>query len=467
MNIHKKSTSSTTHESSLHRGLSNRHVQMLAIGGAIGTGLFMGAGKTISLAGPSVIFVYAIIGAIMFFVMRAMGEILLSNLEYKSFIDFTDDILGPVGGFFTGWTYWFSWVVTAMAEVIAVAGYTQFWFPGIPAWIPALICAFVLMALNLISVKLFGEAEFWFAIIKVIAVCALIALGLGLIFVHFQSPSGSIASVSNIWNNGGFFPKGALGFFAGFQIAIFSFNGVELLGTTASETKDPLKTIPKTINSVPLLVVSLYVFVLITIISVTPWIEISPDKSPFVNMFMLIGLPAAAGIINFVVLTAAASVANSGIFSTSRMLYGLAKEGDAPKQFGKLSKYAVPANGVYFTCFFMLGGVLIVYFIPNVMEAFTLATSLTAILIMSVWSIIAYTYIVYRKKRPELHEKSSYKMPWGIPMSWISILFFAFVAVLLLFEKDTRIALEIVPIWYVVLAIIYQIVKKNRVAKDQ
>lgn len=165
----------------LQRSLSNRHLQLIAIGGAIGTGLFMGSGKTISLAGPSILFVYLIIGAMLFFVMRAMGELLLSNLEYKSFIDFSTDLLGPWAGFFCGWTYWFCWIITAIADVIAIAAYAQFWFPGLAPWIPAVMCLLLLLALNLVTVKLFGELEFWFALIKIIAICVLIITGAGLV----------------------------------------------------------------------------------------------------------------------------------------------------------------------------------------------------------------------------------------------------------------------------------------------
>ncbi|QQS16324.1 MAG: amino acid permease [Neisseriales bacterium] len=457
-----KKQSVPAQESSLHRGLANRHVQMIAISGVIGTGLFLGAGKTISLAGPSIIFVYAIIGFILYFVIRAMGEILLSNLQYKSFLDFIDDILGPMWGFFAGWTYLFSWTVTVIAEIIAVAGFMQFWFPETPAWIPALTCTLVLMGMNLTTVKLFGETGFWFALIKVVAICALIVIGLGFIVTSFESSAG-IASFSHIWNHGGFFPKGIFGFLAGFQIAIFTFNGIELLGTTAAETSEPTKTLPNAINTVLWKIVFLYIVTLAVIMSVTPWNMISSSKSPFVGMFMLIGFPAAAGIINFVVLTAAASVGNSGIFSASRMLYGLAEKGDTPQLFRKLSRRAVPANSIYIMSICTLGSaVLMLYFIPNVMEAFTVATSLTAILIMCVWSIIAYTYIVYRKKRPELHEQSIYKMPWGIPMSWIAIGFFICMAVSLAFKEDTRIALEFVPFWFIFLAIICSVLQKNK-----
>ncbi|HXE78673.1 MAG TPA: amino acid permease, partial [Rhodanobacter sp.] len=174
-------TTSQQQPDHLRRSLSNRHLQLIAIGGAIGTGLFMGSGKTISLAGPSIVLVYLIIGIVLFFVMRAMGELLLSNLAYKSFIDFSTDLLGPWAGFFCGWTYWFCWIVTATADVIAISAYTQFWLPGLEAWIPAIACVLILLGLNLVTVKLFGELEFWFALIKIIAISALIVAGFGLV----------------------------------------------------------------------------------------------------------------------------------------------------------------------------------------------------------------------------------------------------------------------------------------------
>jgi hypothetical protein len=298
----------------------------------------MGSGKTISLAGPSIVFVYLIIGAMLFFVMRAMGELLLSNLQYKSFIDFSTDLLGPWAGFFCGWTYWFCWIVTAIADVIAIAAYAQFWFPGLEAWKPALACVMLLLALNLVTVKLFGEMEFWFALIKIVAICALIITGAGLVAWGFTSPSGHTASLSNLWNDGGMFPMGLVGFFAGFQIAVFAFVGIELVGTTAAETADPERNLPKAINSIPVRIIIFYVLALIAIMAVTPWRQVVPDKSPFVQLFVLAGIPAAASLINFVVLTSATSSANSGIFSTSRMLYGLAEEGHAPRGLSRLSR---------------------------------------------------------------------------------------------------------------------------------
>ncbi|SLM62805.1 D-serine/D-alanine/glycine transporter [Dickeya aquatica] len=422
----------------------------------------MGSGKTISLAGPSIIFVYMIIGFMLFFVMRAMGELLLSDLNYKSFSDFSADLLGPWAGFFTGWTYWFCWVVTGIADVVAISAYAQFWFPDLSQWISSLLCVLVLLTLNLATVKLFGEMEFWFAMIKIVAIVALIAIGAVLVAMQFVSPSGTAASLSNLWRDGGLFPKGLSGFFAGFQIAIFAFVGIELVGTTAAETKNPNVVLPRAINAIPIRIIMFYVFALIMIMSVTPWSHIAADKSPFVEMFVLVGLPAAASVINFVVLTSAASSANSGVFSTSRMLFGLARQGYAPASFGRLSKRAVPSGGLLFSCICLLCGVVLIYLIPNVMTVFTLVTTVSAILFMFVWSIILCSYLVYRRQRPQRHQSSAYKMPCGIIMCWVCLAFFAFVLVLLTLQPDTLQALTVTPLWFVVLAVAYQILRHRR-----
>jgi D-serine/D-alanine/glycine transporter len=439
----------------LRRNLSNRHLQLIAIGGAIGTGLFLGSGKTISLAGPSILLVYLIIGVMLFFVMRALGELLLSNLDYKSFVDFAGDLLGPWAAFFCGWTYWFCWIVTGMAEMTAIAAYVQFWFPAVPAWIPALLCVLLLLGLNLVTVKLFGELEFWFALIKIVAIVALIVVGAGMVAWHFRAPGGQPAAIANLWNDGGFFPMGLGGFFAGFQIAVFAFVGIELVGTAAAETADPMKNLPRAVNSIPIRIIIFYVLALAAIMIVTPWRMVVPSESPFVQLFALAGVPAAASLINFVVLTSAASSANSGIFSTSRMLYGLASERHAPRLFARLSRAAVPSNGLLFSCLCLLAGVALVFLVPNVVTAFTLVTTVSAVLFMFVWSLILVSYMMYRRRRPQQHAQSIYKMPGGVAMCWACLVFFAFVVVLLALRPDTRAALVATPVWFVVLALGY------------
>ena len=281
----------------LRRGLSNRHIQLIAIGGAIGTGLFLGAGKSISVAGPSILLVYTVIGLMLFFVMRAMGELLLHKLEYRSFQDFAADILGPWAGFLVGWTYWFTWVVIGMADIIAITGYWQLWVGKERIWVSMLLAVavmLVLLLMNLATVKLFGEIEFWFAIIKLVAIVALVAAGIFMVVTGFTSPNGTQASIAHLWDRGGFLPNGVQGFLGGFQLAVFAFVGIELVGTTAAETENPRVTLPRAINAIPVRVLLFYVVALAVIMCVTPWDQVDPEKSPFVRLFGLAGLSAAA-----------------------------------------------------------------------------------------------------------------------------------------------------------------------------
>lgn len=455
----------------LQRKLSNRHLQLIAIGGAIGTGLFMGSGKTISLAGPSILIIYMIIGTMFFFLMRALGEMLLANLHYKSFIDMAHDLIGPSAGYYIGWSYWLGWILVGIADLAAIINYLGFWLPEGVAFTPmgqALIsagCVLFVLGINLLTVKLFGEIEFWFALIKIMAIIGLIVIGAVMVFTHFHSPDGSIASFSNVWSHGGMFPKGGSGFLAGFQIALFAFVGVELIGTMAAETKDPEKNLPKAVNAIPTRIILFYVLALFIVMSVTPWNLIPADQSPFVTLFLHAGIPTSAIIMNLVVLSSVMSSMNSGVFSTSRMLFGLAKDGQAPQALSKLSKRAVPAKGLIFSCFFIMAGAALQYFVPNTIEAFTLAISLCVILFISIWSIIMVCYIRYRKINPELHEKSTFKMPGGVWMSYIVLIFLFFTLIILALEPDTLKALIISPLWLIILAVTYQVLYKPRMKK--
>lgn len=453
-------TNSPAESGELQRSLSNRHLQLIAIGGAIGTGLFMGSGKTISLAGPSILIIYMIIGFMVFLVMRALGELLLSNLQYKSFIDFATDLIGPWAGYFVGWTYWLCWITIGIADLSAIIYYLQFFNNGLPftpeEGVMISIAAIVfIMGLNLVTVKLFGELEFWFALIKIIAIVVLIAVGFWMIFTGFTSTTGEVAAFSHIWSHGGIFPTGTIGFLAGFQIAIFAFVGVELVGTTAAETKDPETNLPKAVNSIPIRIIIFYVLALLIVMSVTPWNRIDPNISPFVNLFSQAGIAAAAIIMNLVVLSSVMSSMNSGVFSTSRMLFGLSRENQGPKLFGRLNTRAVPANALYFSAVCLLLGAALQYFVPNTVEAFTLATTLSTILFICVWLMIIWSYIVYYKTRPELHAKSTFKLPGGLWTCAIVIIFFVGMIGVLALEEDTRRALMVSPIWFILLIVGY------------
>lgn len=442
----------------LKRDLKNRHVQLIAIGGTIGTGLFLGSGAAIEKAGPSVLLVYLIIGVAVFFVMRALGELLLSNKGYQSFTEFASDYLGDWAGYITGWTYWFCWIMTAMADIIAVGVYARYWF-DIPQWVPALICLVILLGLNLLTVKLFGELEFWFAIIKVITIVALIIIGIVMIVIGFQTDTGYV-SVSNLWEHGGFFPNGVAGFLFAFQMVVFSFVGVELVGVSAAETSNPAKNIPSAINKIPVRILLFYVGAVFVILCINPWTELNAASSPFVQVFTLVGIPVAAGIINFVVLTSAASAGNSGLFSTSRMMFNLSKHNQAPKSFGKLNKNHVPGNALFTSAVVVSVGALLSYAIPD--SAFGIVTTISAICFIWVWSIILISHIVYKKKRPDLHRKSKFKAPLTPFINYVVLVIFVAILGIMFVSDDTRPALLLTPIWFILLFFMYGMRKTRR-----
>ncbi len=446
------------------RGLKNRHVQLMAIGGAIGTGLFLGAGKSIHLAGPSILIAYIITGMVLFLLMRALGELLLSNLEYHSFVDFVSDYLGNMAAFITGWTYWFCWISIAMADLTAVGLYTQYWFPQVPQWMPGLIALVILLLMNLATVKLFGEMEFWFALIKVVAILALILVGLFMIVKGFSTAKGP-SSFMNLWNHGGMFPKGIHGFLLSFQMVVFAFVGMELVGLTAGETKDPEKVIPKAINNIPIRILLFYVGALLIIMSIYPWNAIVPSESPFVQVFTAIGMAAAGGIVNFVVLTSAASACNSAIFSTSRMMYSMAKDRNAPSSLSRLNRRQVPSNALMFSSAIILIAIILNYVMPE--GVFTLITSVSTVCFIFVWAIIVISHLKYRRTRPELAGRNTFKLPLYPLSNYVVLAFLVFVLVILALAEDTRVALFVTPVWFILVAGIYLLKKKSWSSNEQ
>ncbi|MEH7502595.1 amino acid permease [Neobacillus drentensis] len=441
----------------LKRDLKNRHVQLIAIGGTIGTGLFLGSGKAVQLAGPSIIFAYLIVGIACFFVMRALGELLLSNKGYQSFTDFAEDYIGPWAAYVTGWTYWFCWIMTAMADIIAVGVYVQYWF-DIPQWIPALVCLILLLGLNLLTVKLFGELEFWFALIKVITILALIIIGVILLIIGFQTDSGTV-TVKNLWGHGGLFPNGISGFLLSFQMVVFAFVGVELVGVSAAETSNPQKNIPSAINKIPLRILFFYVGALFILLCINPWTELNAANSPFVKTFSLVGIPIAAGIINFVVLTSAASACNSGLFSTSRILFNLSSHDQGPANFAKLNKNHVPSNALLISALVLSVGALLSKLIPE--QAFGIVTTISAICFIWVWSIILICHLLYRKSRPDLHEKSIFKAPFTPFINYVVLTLFAIILIIMSFAESTRVALLMTPLWFFLLFSLYSLKRKK------
>lgn len=444
-------------EQTLNRGLKNRHVQLIAIGGAIGTGLFLGSGHSIALTGPAILFAYIITGIICFLMMRALGELLLSNTEYHTFIEFVQDYMGEKNAFVTGWTYWFCWISVAMADITAVGIYVKYWFPSIEAWIPSLVTLIILLLMNLVTVKLFGEMEFWFACIKVVAIIALIVLGLYFILTG-QPTSAGVASFSNLWSHGGWFPKGMDGFIQSFQMVVFAFAGIELVGLTAGETENPEKVIPKSINSIPVRIILFYVGALGVIMSIFPWDSVNPDRSPFVEVFLAVGIVGAASMVNFVVLTSAASACNSGVFSTSRLLYSLAKRNHAPGILEILTSKQVPANALFLSVLVICLVVALQYVVAE--GVFVIISSVSTFCFLYIWGIITICHMKFIRKRPDLAAKSVFKMPLFPFLNYLVLAFFAFVIVTLAFNPATRVALFVTPVWFIMLLLIYQLKKE-------
>lgn len=425
------------------RQLESRHINMIAIGGAIGVGLFMGSGKALHQVGPGLILVYALAGLVIFLVMRALGELLMHRPVSGSFAEYAGEFVGPLARFATGWGYWVVWIATGMAEITAVGKYFQVWFPSLPQWIPALGALLLLTGVNLVAVRLFGEFEFWFALIKVVAILGLIALAV-LILVFGFSDVGSTASVANLWSHGGFFPNGGSAALLSLQMVMFAFIGVEMVGQTASESTNPEKVLPRAINSVIWRTMLFYVGALAALAALVPWDQFPADGSPFIFAFTKVGIPAATTVVTIVVTTAALSSCNSGIYSTGRMLRTLSLEGQAPRRVGRLSGRAVPARAIVVTFTVMLVGVVLNAIDPG--GAFTYITSASTVAIIFAWAMIVIAHLGYQRrvKAGEI-APGRFRMPFAPYSNYLVLAFLAMVVVLLAFDSETRVALYVTP----------------------
>ncbi|MEH7356740.1 alanine permease AlaP [Neobacillus drentensis] len=447
--------SKNTHGKELQRGLEERHITLMSLGAAIGVGLFLGSASAIKMAGPGILMGYAVSGLIMFFIMRALGEMAIQKPVAGSFSKYARDYLGPLAGYITGWNYWFLWVVTCMAEITAVGIYMEYWFPNVPRWIWALAALVIMAAVNFLAVKAYGELEFWFALIKIITIIAMIAIGVGMIFFGFGN-GGIATGIKNLWDHGGFLPNGIKGVLLSLQMVMFAYLGIEMIGVTAGEVKNPEKSLSRAIDTVFWRILIFYVGALFVIMSIYPWEEIGTKGSPFVLTFEKIGIPGAAGIINFVVLTAALSSCNSGIFSTARMLFNLAEHGEAPRNFGKVTKTGIPGAAVLASAGALLIGVVLNYIVPA--KVFTWVTSIATFGAIWTWGIILLSQIRYRKTlKPSEARSLKYRMPLFPYTSYIALAFLAFVIGLMAYNPDTRIALVIGPLFLIFLVVVYYI----------
>src|SRR6184192_539521 len=437
----------------LSRNMRNRHIQLIAIGGTIGVGLFLGSARAIHNAGPGLLLAYALGGVAIFFIMRALGELLTYRPVAGSFATYAGEFCGPFAGFVTGWSYWFMWVVMAMAELTAIGIYVRYWFPNVPQWLPPLIALLALYGSNLLAVRVFGELEFWFALIKVATIVALIVAGLAVIVLHAGN-LGATASFANLWAHGGFLPFGITGVLLTLQIVMFAYAGVELIGVTAGEAQDPAVALPRATNGIIARILIFYLGALLVIMAVVPWNQLSPSVSPFVFVFDKLGVPAAASIITVVVITAASSSCNSGLFSTGRMLWSLAQRGHGPRPFARLSPRHVPAAGIHASAAVMLLGVALNYMVPE--RVFIWVTSVALVGTFWTWGIILVSHLNYRRAVLAGRVPAApFRMPGAPFANWAVLAFLVAVSALLWRDPDNRVALYVAPVWFGLLTIGY------------
>jgi histidine transporter len=441
----------------LKRGLSARHIRFMALGSAIGTGLFYGSASAIKLAGPAVLLVYIIAGAAVYMVMRALGEMAVRNPVSGSFGEYATTYLGPLAGFVLGWTYAFEMIIVCLADVTAFGIYMGFWFPEVPRWIWVLGIVFLIGALNLCSVKVFGELEFWLSLLKVGAIIAMILAGFGIMLFGIGSVAGGgVSSVSNLWAYGGFMPNGVGGLVASLAVVMFAFGGIEIIGITAGEARNPERVIPRAINAVPLRILLFYVLTLFVLMSLYPWQQIGSQGSPFVQIFDHLGISSAATLLNIVVITAAVSAINSDVFGAGRMMYGLAKQGQAPKGFAQLSAHGVPWMTVLVMGAALLCGVVLNYLIPE--NVFLLIASIATFATVWVWLMILVTQIAMRRSMSS-EEVAQLKFPvpfWPVAPI-VATLFMVFVFGVLGYFPDSQAALVVGAVWIGLLVAAYWI----------
>lgn len=436
------------------RGLQNRHVQLIAIAGTIGTGLFLGAGRSLSLTGPSIILVYMLTGAFMYLMMRAIGEMLYMDPDQHTFINFITKYIGKGWGYFSGWSYWVSLVFLGMAEITAVSNYVQLWFPNWPAWQIQIIFLALLSCINLIAVKVFGEVEFWFGMIKIVTILALIATGIFMVTTNFETPAGH-ASLTNITSGFQMFPNGWVKFVMAFQMVFFAYQAIEFVGITTSETANPRQVLPKAIKEIPIRIVIFYVGALLAIMAIFPWQQLPVNKSPFVTVFQMVGIKWAAGLINFVVLTAAASSLNSTLYSTGRHLYQIAKETPNSKvmnrlKLNSLSRMGIPSRAIIFSAIVVAVSAFI-NVLPGVSDAFALITASSSGVYIAIYILTMLAHLKYRKSKEFMPD--GFVMPAYKVLNPLTIVFFLFVFVCLFLQESTYIGAIGATIWIILFGI--------------
>jgi len=447
------------HENHLKRGLKSRHIQLIALGGAIGTGLFLGVAQTVGMAGPSILLGYAVAGLVAFLIMRQLSEMMVDEPVAGSFSHFADKYCGRFAGFLTGWNYWVLYVLVSMAELSAVGIYVQYWFPEIPTWVSALGCFVFANAISLANVRAFGETEFWFAVIKVVAIVAMILYG---VFLLFSGGAGPQAGVANLWQHGGFFAHGIDGLVMSMAVLMFSFGGLEVIGITAAEADNPSHSIPKATNQALWRILVFYVGSLAVLLSLYPWNQIKPGASPFVLIFKALDAGVVAHVLNLVVLTAAVSVYNSCVYSNSRMLYGLATQGHAPRALLKVNERGVPLVSLGVSAVATVVCVAVNYALPG--KALGMLMGLAVAGMMINWAMISWSHLRFRQAKAAQGVKPVFGSPFYPLTNWLCLAFLAGILVIMYLTPDMRLSVWLIPVWLGVLGLGFWVRQRREVA---
>ncbi|QGH63308.1 amino acid permease [Serratia proteamaculans] len=440
----------------LKRGLKNRHIQLIALGGAIGTGLFLGIAQTIKMAGPSVLLGYAIGGFIAFLIMRQLGEMVVEEPVAGSFSHFAYKYWGDFAGFLSGWNYWAMFILVGMAELTAVGIYIQYWWPDIPTWVSAAVFFVLINLINLVNVRLYGETEFWFAIIKVVAIVGMIVFGAWLLA---SGNGGPQASINNLWEQGGFMPHGIEGLVMAMAVIMFSFGGLEMVGITAAEAADPRRSIPKATNQVVYRILIFYIGSLTVLLSLYPWHKVVEGGSPFVMIFHALNSNLVATLLNVVVLTAALSVYNSGVYANSRMLFGLATQGNAPKALTRVNKRGVPVLSIALSALVTSVGVLINYVMPG--KAFELLMALVVSTLVINWVMICLAHLRFRAAKNRQGVIPVFKAMWYPFGNYLCLVFLSLILVIMYFSEGIRISVLLMPVWILLLWVGFMLTRRK------
>lgn len=448
----------------LSRSLKNRHIQFLALGGVIGVGLFYGASQAVKMAGPGVLAAYIAAGLVVAIVMRALGEMTVEKPVAGSFSKYAHDLFGERMGFVSGGMWWFLWVATVMSELAAIGKLVQFWFPHFPAWIPGFLALILFTVSNLLAVKIFGEIEFVFAILKVFAILAFMVFGALMIFTGLFN-GGKIVGFSNLWAHGGFFPAGWFGVFQAVAIVIQGYAGIETLAVEAGESDNPRQSMPKAFRSVTYRISFFYIGSILIMLCAYPWTQLAGhDGSPYVLLFSQVGIPVAAALMNLIIIFSGLSSCNTGVYGGSRQLYSMANEGLLPRSLNRLNKQRIPYAGVFATAVAMSVGTVITYLAPD--TVYVWITSASAFSAIFIWALILVLELVNRAASKDKGASFHYKMPfWPVlPIAGLVMLLLAFIAIAI--SPLTRISVFAGVLWLVFLLVYYQIVVAPKVRAE-